>query len=101
MPDNEAAAKPKGAPAETHNYRLATDPLGDHGYEVGFWPSGADMNDPAQYRVVAKCYSQAEAQALAASQDLHPPDHLPPEEGSHADDEENPKRTRTHHRASR
>jgi hypothetical protein len=92
MPD-ETEAKPKGAPAETHNYRLATDPDGDHGYEVGFWPSGADMNDPAAFRVVAKCYSQGEAAQLAAQFDAAPPpDHLPSDEsgegGTKAEDDD-------------
>jgi len=77
---HEAAAAPKGAPAEPHNYRLAVDPHGAHGYEVGFWPSGADLNDPAAFIVTAKCYTQAEAQALAAHADANPPDHLPPDE---------------------
>ena len=75
----------KATPAEPHNYRLAVHPdTGAHGYEVGFWPSGADLNDPGQFIVTARCYSQAEAQALAANADANPPDHLPPEEGSQA-----------------
>jgi len=84
----------KGAPAEPHSYRLAVHPdTGAHGYEVGYWPSGADLNDPAAYVVVGRCYSQREAQALAAHHDANPPDHLPPEEGNlDADAAEEPHR---------
>jgi hypothetical protein len=64
----DTAAK-TAAPTEPHNYRLAVDPHGAHGYEVGYWPEGADLNDPAAFVVVAKCYTQAEAQALASQAD--------------------------------
>jgi len=80
----------------THNYRLAVDEHGNHGYEIGFWPVNAD--EGTDYVVVAKCYDQQEAARLAARYDAAPPpDHLPPGEsgeGQAADDDEPPhKRT--------
>jgi hypothetical protein len=104
--DTHEAAPPKGAAAEPHNYRLAVDPHGAHGYEVGFWPSGGDLNDPAAFVVVAKCYTQAEAQALATHYDANPPDHLPPEESgpgggrgaARADEEPHATQQARHHR---
>ena len=55
--------------AEGHNYRVAVDSEGNHGYEIGFWPDDANQNDPMQYRVVARCYDQKEAALLAAKYD--------------------------------
>lgn len=60
-----------------HNYRLAVDDNGNHGYEIGFWSA----QDPPHYVVVSKCYDQQEAARLAnALNAAPPPDHLPPEE---------------------
>lgn len=97
----------KAAPAEAHNYRLATHPdSGEHGYEVGFWPAGADQSDPSQYKVLQRCYSQQEAAQIAAQLDAAPPpDHLPPEEsgegGARAhddDDDDDQAHRRSRHR---
>ena len=84
------------------NYRLTVGPEG-HGYEVGYWPEGADMNDPNQYIVVAKCYGQQEAAALALAHAGDPvvdhqaspaeQDEAPAEAG-----EEHPHRRTTKHR---
>jgi hypothetical protein len=82
------------------NYRLATGPEG-HGYEVGYWPPGADMNDPNQYIVVAKCYGQQEAAALALAHAGDPvlapqAEHEPEPETD--EEEEHPHRRTTKHR---
>jgi hypothetical protein len=54
---------------------------GAHGYEVGYWPAGADITDPLQYVVQGRCYTQIEAQALATSFDANPPEQVAPGEG--------------------
>jgi len=62
-----------------HNYRLAVDEHGNHGYEIGYWPATAD--EGTDYVVVARCYDQQEAARLAAQFNAAPPpDHLPPDE---------------------
>jgi hypothetical protein len=62
---------------EGHNYRLATDAAGNHGYEVGYWTAGEDP----RYVVVARCYDQQEAARLVNQFNAEPPpDHLPPDE---------------------
>jgi len=53
---------------EGHSYRLAVDPdSGAHGYEVGFWDHGANLNDPEHFTVVARCFGQDEAAQLVAN----------------------------------
>jgi hypothetical protein len=85
------------------NYRLTVGPEG-HGYEVGYWPDGADMNDPSQYIVVAKCYGQQEAAALAlahAGDPVYGPSEASPAEQDEAPaeaGEEHPHRRTTKHR---
>lgn len=83
---------------EGHNYRLAVDEAGNHGYEIGYWSAG----DDPRYVVVAKCYDQQEAARLAAQFNAEPPpDHLPPEEGSDTredEDEHHSRRSAPRHR---
>jgi len=55
----------------THNYRLAVDEHGNHGYEIGYWPDNATVG--SDYVVVAHCYDPLEAQRLAAQFDAAPP----------------------------
>ena len=50
--------------------RLATDAEGNHGYEIGYWPLNADLNDPGDFVVVEKAYGQVEAFARANALNL-------------------------------
>jgi hypothetical protein len=82
------------------NYRLTVGPEG-HGYEVGYWPDGADMNDPNAYVVLAKCYGQQEAAALAlahAGDPVGTPQQHEAEAEPEAEEEEAPHRRGTRHR---
>jgi hypothetical protein len=79
---------------EGHNYRLAVDEHGNHGYEVGYWTAGEDP----RYVVVARVFDQQEAARLANQFNAEPPpDHLPPGEGSDEDDAPHKARAAAHH----
>ena len=41
--------------------RLATDAEGNHGYEIGYFPASADINDPGLFVVTEKAYGQVDA----------------------------------------
>ena len=47
-------------------WRLAVGPNGDHGYEVGYWPANANLNDPSEFIVIEGVYGQQEAAQRAA-----------------------------------
>ena len=79
----------------SHNYRLAVDEHGNHGYEIGYWTDQVPEGEQPIYIVQAKCYDQQEAQRLATAFDTAPPpDHLPPQEGGNG---EAPTATEAHH----
>ena len=59
----ELMSGPSATAVTPFTYRLATDADGNHGYEIGRWLEGADLNDPNQFVVVEKCYDQQEAAA--------------------------------------
>ena len=75
-----------------YTYRLATDNEGNHGYEIGYWPLNADMNDPRLFTVVEKCYGQQEAAArtvaLNLGSDPFEPPEAEPQAHAHDDDED-------------
>ena len=55
---------PTDLPETPYTYRLAVNPVtGDHGYDIGRWPSGADLNDPTQFEVHEHVYGQVDAAA--------------------------------------
>ena len=72
--EKTAEEVPAGVPSdsgfETHSpmcYRVAVGPTGDHGYEIGYWPAGANPSNPSEFKVVEAIYGQeAAAQRTAA-----------------------------------
>ena len=67
--------------------RLATDAEGNHGYEIGYWPLNADLNDPRDFVVVEKAYGQVEAFARANALNLGS-DPLEAPKAEHDEDED-------------
>ena len=60
--DPMAETKSETPPVEKfYTARLATDAQGNHGYEIGYFPLNADLNDPSLFVVVDKIYAQVEA----------------------------------------
>ena len=86
--DPMAEVKSETPWAKQYAARLATDGEGNHGYEIGFWPEHADMNDPRLFEVVEKAYGQAEAFARVNTLNMGVADEPAPKVSSHEDDED-------------
>ena len=84
----ELMVGPSDLPETPYTYRLAVNPLtGDHGYDVGRWPAGADLNDPTQFEVAEHVYGQSDAAARAVA--LNAAGGAPRKKAKTADEDDN------------
>ena len=60
-PMAQTASETPPPPEKEYTCRLATDAEGNHGYEIGYFPEHADMNDPRLFVVTETAYGQQEA----------------------------------------
>ena len=87
-PMAQTASETPPPPEKEYTCRLATDAEGNHGYEIGYWPRNADLNDPRHFVVVEKAYGQQEAFARANALNLGADPFVEPEPHAPAADEE-------------
>ena len=84
---------PTDLPETPYTYRLAVNPLtGDHGYDIGRWPSGADLNDPNQFEVAEHVYGQIDAATRVVVLNAAPQPKRPAQEKAEEEEEPLPAR---------
>ena len=79
---------------KSYAMRLATDAQGNHGYEIGYFPLNADLNDPREFVVVEKAYGQIEAAARTNALNLGSDPFETPQVEPHEDEDEDERAAR-------
>ena len=88
--------------ASPFTYRAAVNPLtGEHGYDIGRWPAGADLNDPMQFAVVDHSYDQVDAMLRANALNAEPSAAMSKSKKAAEDDDDEVEVTRTTHTSVR
>ena len=87
----ELTVAPTDLPESPYTYRLSVNPVtGDHGYDIGRWPAGADLNDPTQFEVHEHVYGQVDAAIRTIALNAQPQPKAKAKTAADEDDEDEP-----------